>query len=448
MEFNDGPGVALERLLRIIEEAFPIPGRFRSALPGDTAELSRLLTSARPEREGGYLSRPNLLSAYLRYFLPWNVFRLYRLFSFVPGEDEAGFGEADLPGKISLPEGVGPSKGPALSFLGLRGGDAVTDLGSGPLTLPVALWLFRPELRKLDLEFRCVDQSASVLEAGKKLFAALEAAEGRSFWKIRTIHDSVNAPVRGEKAALVTAINVFNEMYQRDDPAFAAEKAARILDRSGSGSILVMEPGVPKSGAFIAALRNVLLEQGKRIAAPCIHEGLCPLSGAVGESRRGTGARFPESGRSGSRIVGSRAKAKWCHFAFDTADAPVELHRLSAAAGIPKERAVFSFLLADKIGTGKLRLEAPRAGTSKFLGINPLANQSTVRVISDAFPVSGGWGRYGCGENGLVLLKGSRAEVERVAAGIVVEAAKSAEPEFDGKTGALIVNLTERRGLG
>jgi hypothetical protein len=371
----------LERLLRIIEEAFPVPGRFRSALPGDVAELSRLLTSARPEREGGYLSRPNLLSAYLRYFLPWNVFRLYRLFSLVP----------------------------AALFSDLRGGDAVTDLGSGPLTLPVALWLFRPELRKLDLEFRCVDHSASVLEAGKKLFAALEAAEGGSSWKIKTIHDSVNAPVRGEKAALVTAVNIFNELYQRDDPASAAEKAARILDRSG-GSILVMEPGIPRSGAFTAALRDALLERGKRIAAPCTHEGSCPLPGDRAR-----------------RDDGSRGKAKWCHFAFDTTEAPAELHRLSAAAGIPKERAVLSFLLAGKTGSG---------------------SGSTVRVISDAFPVPGGWGRYGCGENGLVLLRGSKAEVERTAAGAVVDAAKSADTETDGKTGASIINLTDGRELG
>jgi hypothetical protein len=426
MKFDAAPGAVLERLLQIIEEAFPVPGRFRSALPGDVAELSRLLTSARPEREGGYLSRPNLLSAYLRYFLPWNVFRLYRLFSLVSGGDKTGSEGETGPGKAA-----DPSANPAASFLGLRGGDAVTDLGSGPLTLPVALWLFRPELRKLDLEFRCVDHSASVLEAGKKLFAALEAAE-KGTWRIKTIHDSVNAPVRGEKAALVTAVNVFNELYQRDDPAFAAEKAARILDRSGGGSILVMEPGVPKSGAFIAALRDALLERGKKIVAPCTHEGPCPLPGVAGQPRGGTGAGFL---RPGGRDAGSRGKAKWCHFAFDTAEAPAELHRLSAAAGIPKERAVFSFLLAGK---AESRLEAPpRAGAG---GTDSLANQSMARVISDAFPVPGGWGRYGCGENGLVLLKGSRAEVERAAAGTVVEAVQNAQAEFDGKTGALIVH--------
>ena len=378
------PGAVLESLLRVIEKTFPVPGRFRSGLPRDVAELSRLLTSARPDREGGYLGRPNLLSAYLRYFLPWNVFRLYRLLSLVSGP-----------------------------FPGLTGGDAVTDLGSGPLTLPVALWLFRPELRKIDLEFRCVDHTGSVLEAGRKLFAALKAAESGSFrsaWKIRTIRDSINAPVRGEKAALVTAVNVFNEMYQRDDPASAAEKAAGILDRSAGGSILVMEPGIPKSGAFIAALRDALLERGKKIAAPCTHEGPCPLPGV-----------YERPGEHGRKNVGpGRGNAKWCHFAFDTAEAPAELHGLSAAAGIPKERATLSFLLAGKAGS----VDHPK-----------------IRVISDVFPVPGGWGRYGCGEKGLILLRGSKPEIERITPGTAMEYEENGHAEFDAKTGALIVNV-------
>jgi hypothetical protein len=431
------PGTVLERLLRVIEKTFPIPGRFRSSLPGDVAELSRLLTSARPDREGGYLGRPNLLSAYLRYFLPWNVFRLYRLFSLVSGLDKT----------LSEETLSGSSAGP---FLGLTGGDAITDIGSGPLTLPVALWLFRPELRKLNLEFRCVDHTGSTLEAGRKLFAALEAAESGSSWKIRTIRDSVNAPVRGEKAALVTAVNVFNEMCRRDTPASAAEKAVKILERlcSDRGSILVMEPGVPKSGAFIAALRDCLLERGKKIAAPCTHEGSCPLPGIYGGQFRGkTGPGFPKPERFGVQDASGRGKAKWCHFAFDTAEAPAELHRLSAAAGIPKERAVFSFLLAGKAGPG---------------------DRGKIRVISDAFPVPGGWGRYGCGrrkttggyqaaghgsdyeaggrrEKGLILIRGSKDEIERMAPGAVVEYEENGQAEFDAKTGALIANL---RGLG
>ncbi|MDR2073094.1 MAG: rRNA methyltransferase [Spirochaetaceae bacterium] len=409
----------LQGLLRVIEETFPMPGRFRSRLPGDVAELSRLLTGSRSGREGGYLNRPNLLSAYLRYFLPWNIFRLHRLFSFtaVDGPTAAGLSAGALP-------------------LGLADGDAVTDLGSGPLTLPVALWLYRPELRERRLEFRCVDSAGSALEAGKKLLAALTGGGGA--WKIRTIHDSLDAPVRGKKAALVTALNVFNELSRFGDPgttALAAKKAAGLLERScaGGGTILVMEPGVPGSGAFIAALRRILLEGGKWIAAPCTHGEPCPLPGlSEGGPRKRMDPEVsfrPSGGPAPAGPAASRGKAKWCHFAFDTAEAPAELQRLSVLAGLPKERAVFSFLAAAA-GPAGAAADVTRSAVSS-------PDRIGVRIVSDPFPLPGlsaalkektlkenapkgndeAWGRYGCSERGLVLVAGSRKEMERAGPG-------------------------------
>ena len=97
----------LDRLPGLIDKVFPLPERFRVGLPRDVAELSRLLTSGRPERGASYLGKPALLSAYLRYFLPWNIYRLSRLFTSLPLE--------------------------------LKPHDAVNDLGAGPLTLAAAL---------------------------------------------------------------------------------------------------------------------------------------------------------------------------------------------------------------------------------------------------------------------------------------------------------------------
>jgi hypothetical protein len=392
---GEQPCGGLEKLLRVIEEAFPVPGRFRSRLPEDVAELSRLLTSGRFQRGNGYLSRPNLLSAYLRFFLPWNVFRLHRLFSFAAGN------------------------GGAASLFGLTGGGVITDIGCGPLTLPVSLWLLRPELRKLDLEFRCIDHSAPALEAGKKLLTALARTEGGITWKIRTIHDSIDAPVRGGKAAFVTAINVFNEMYRDGGPALWAKKAAGVLERlcSAGGSILVMEPGIPQSGAFIAALREVLLEKGRKIAAPCIHGAPCPMPGMYGEHSR----QAAEDGPPFSSRRPGRGRSKWCHFAFDTAGAPAELHRLSSAAGIPKERAVFSFLLASQTG-----------------GVCPETGGRRVLVISDPFSVGKAQGRYCCSEKGLVLVTGSRGEMEAAAPGTLLEPVFKADEMRDPKTGAIV----------
>lgn len=365
----------LGRLLETIDASFPVPSRYRADLPRDVAMLSRALTSARSEREGGYLGKPAELSAYLRYFLPWNVFRLSRL---IPSLD-----------------------------IQLKDGDAVTDLGSGPLTVPVALFLARPDLREKRLEFRCLDRTGKVLEAGSTLFEKLRAGTGCG-WRIRTIRGSLGARIEGPKAALVTAANVLNELFwdDRHPAAEQAERKAAFLSALArdDGRILIVEPGIPRSGEFVSALRDAFIGLGRNPLSPCPHAGSCPLPGG----RRG---------------------AKWCHFAFDTDEAPDRLHRLSAAAGIPKERATLSFLLAG--GTADAR-PAPET-----------RDRIDVRVVSDSFPLPGSrFGRYGCCAEGLALTAGDAGRIAAAAAGSLLSfPAPGAASRRDEKSGALVFPL-------
>ncbi|GHV91083.1 hypothetical protein AGMMS50268_15860 [Spirochaetia bacterium] len=377
----------LENVLPLIEKTFPIPSRFKQGLPGDVAELSRLLTSGRGDRGESYLGKPPLLSAYLRYFLPWNLYRLCRL---LPSLD-----------------------------LHLAAGDAITDLGSGPLTLPAALWLSRPELRSLPLEFRCIDRTGAVMEAGKKLFAALVGVESK--WTIKTIKADIrkDLEVRGNRAALVTAVNVFNELLGHiphtavDALHREANEYARLLTRlaGDTGRILVMEPGVPRSGEFISALRTSLSDAGRPPLSPCPHANACPLPGGL--------------------------HAKWCHFNFDTIDAPEALHKLSAAAGIPKERAVLSFLFAGPAGSGKPAEEIIHADTGTKTATPPTG--LPVRVISDAFPVPPGqYGRYGCSGKGLILATGNQQVVEKLPSGALVNMTLKGKEKTDPRSGAIV----------
>jgi ribosomal protein RSM22 (predicted rRNA methylase) len=305
-----GLGAEMGRLLETIDAAFPIPSRHRAELPRDVASLSRALTSARSDREGGYLGKPAELSAYLRYFLPWNVFRLSRL---LPSLD-----------------------------IGLKDGDAVTDLGSGPLTVPIALYLSRPDLRDRRLEFRCLDRTGKVLDAGASLFEKLRAGAGCA-WKIRKIKGSLGTRIDGPKAALVTAANVLNELFwdDRHPAAEQAERKAAFLSALArdDGRILIVEPGIPRSGEFVSALRDSFIGLGRNPLSPCPHAEACPLPGG----RRG---------------------AKWCHFAFDTDEAPERLHRLSAAAG--------SFVAGQEIQRRSARPSASCwPGKSALPGIRP-----------------------------------------------------------------------------
>jgi hypothetical protein len=411
---------ALEGFLRLIDRTFPLPRRRAGSLPRDIAELSRLFTGARGERTVTYLGKPAFLSAYLRYFLPWNLYRLCRL----------------LPGLV----------------LPLEDGDAVTDLGSGPLSLALALWISRPDLRGLRLEFRCIDHTATVMRAGKKLFEAL--AGGDCPWILRLERNSLGgragkAPIvwkgpsaeekqpagkdarRQEKPArLVTAVNVFTELGQNIPAADGgglkrfAEKSFKTLTSylADTGYLLAVEPGNPQGGAFIAGLRGALIESGGSVLAPCPHAQPCPFPGGKAPRRE--------------RRTEGRGKGKWCHFAFSTEEAPAALRTLSSRAGLPKERAALSFLFA---GLGGQEGPEPEALTGGL----------RLRVISDAFPLpaAGGapaardarFGRYCCSEQGMALLTGKRSALEKAESGALFKAACTGAR--DPKTGAVIAEI-------
>jgi ribosomal protein RSM22 (predicted rRNA methylase) len=258
--------------------------------------------------------------------------------------------------------------------LKLKNGDVILDLGSGPLSFALALWFSRPELRELPLEFFCIDQTPAVLEAGRKIFNAITSPPGTADkikWKIKTLrgelgrngHILINRKIthpekicNGKLAALVCAVNVYNEIFWELSPADIdglrnlAEQNSRLFGSCGKdGSVLIVEPGIPRSGAFISGLRSALIEQGFDIVSPCTHNERCS---------------FPGEGK---------GKPKWCHFSFNTDDAPAMLHKLSNAAGIPKERAVMSFLFAQN--------------SSRIIAQKKSGNPIQVRIISDSFPV-------------------------------------------------------------
>jgi hypothetical protein len=123
-------------------------------------------------------------------------------------------------------------------------------------------------------------------------------------------------------------------------------------------------------------------------------------------------------------MKGGRRGQKWCHFNIDTDGAPAPLHKLSAAAALPKEKVTLSFLFVSKKGT-------PRKGRPGILD---------VRVLSDAFPLPGGMtGRYACCEKGLLLLRGGLTESYR--GGTFFQADLPDKIVRDAKSGALVLTL-------
>lgn len=459
----------LDRYGELLRRALPLKAAHFRELPRAAADLSRLLTEERRDMNRSYWSGPRALGAYAWYFLPWN---LYRLCWVLPN--------LDLP---------------------LKDNDLVLDLGSGPLTLPQALWIARPDLRALKLTFVCSDTASQPLELGRTLFAALAASEypdpASVPWKIRiaragleqALKEAGRRPGRPDRspgrsndkdatqprgAALILAGNILNELKPpRSVPMdlHARGLAWRMARALAPGArAFFAEPGNRLGGKILSLLRKNALDLGLDALAPCTHREACPML----EPRR----------------------ASWCHFSLDARLAPDWLKELSELAGLAKDRASLSGLLlrrpsdlvrlmpeAEFLETGLEDASdeedgaeslAPRqfakrdaeAGRGPARGMSmPMRDASTpardmptpkrdaskamrdstgtvrARVLSDAFKVPDlkGRCRYACSERGLILLENAERPVE---GGLV--ATRAATPaRRDPKTGALVFVLKQ-----
>lgn len=399
---------------QIAQSAMPANSKQLVIIPKIIRELSHQMTDDRGSRRLGYMNEKTFLSAYVRYFMWWNLVRLARLFA-------------------------------NLDFCFLSDGDVCLDIGSGPLTLPCALWLARPDLRQKKLVWYVMDISQGALSVGEEIFLALAAKTGGEPWKIVRVKGELGTAVK-EKARFVTCANMFNELLQSrggEPPDYLAKKYSQALFKyldfenggvanegrtgnargaanewragnargavnegraksvRGGPALLLVEPGVPKSARFVSLMRDAFIRRGLVALAPCPHQQSCPMDGR----RAGQGG----------------ANGKWCNFAFETDDAPKKLLALSASAGIPKERAVLSFVLA---GAARESYASPKSG-----GLLRVASD-IIRLPPDGEGQKPRVGHYACSEQGLVLAlsKGGK----RVYSGDLLEV----ENDFTPKSGA------------
>ena len=362
----------------IIQGVRPLNSRQLQQLPEHIRNLSHQLTDDRASRRLGYMNDNIQLSSYVRYYTWWNLVRLTRLFA-------------------NLPDSVFPTSE-----------TTCLDLGSGPLTVVTALWLARPELRKLCLTWYCLDVSANSMALGEDIFLSI-AAKAKAAdpsiepWKIIRVKGPFGTPIK-QKAGFLTCANMFNELDQASDmpPEFQTKKYYEQLTRytEKDAGIILVEPGVPKAARTLSLLRSRYIKDGRTIAAPCPHAEECPMSGF-------------------KAYTGS--KNKWCNFAFSTDDAPARLQKLSVAAKLPKERATLSFMavenprwLSSPKGVSKPPLKETPLNNGGFDTANASASAysttvstggSAIRITSDKLRLPNYMcGYYGCSQYGLVLV--------------------------------------------
>ncbi|NLJ46590.1 MAG: hypothetical protein GX430_08515 [Treponema sp.] len=394
----------LSAFLAAVAETFPVQESRRTYLKEDVLKLWRDLTSERSLRFADYLGRPSALAAYVRYFMAWNVVRLVPVLAGLP---------------LDLPEGA-----------------AVLDIGSGPLTLPIALWIARPDLRNRGLRIRCTDRVRKPMESGAALLDALRLKTGGPVlgdgaWKVEPRHAVFPDTGGPGKADVVCSANAFTEFFwsasARRDSNLGERAAVLLSDLAAAckpgGLLFIAEPGEPRSGAMLSALREAALLSGLRVESPCPHARACPMPGAFG----GLGDRRDGKARSALPPVHSpkwRPKMPWCHFPVPLDSAPSALTRFSEEVGLPKERLTVSWMALRKPG------EAEKPTPERQKG--PLRT----RLVSDPIRLPGGWdGRYACSDLGYTLVVGAAA---REGAGSLLDLDRPSKVLRDEKSGAVI----------
>lgn len=373
----------LDNFDSVIQDVSPLNSKQLQQLPDFVRELSHQLTDERSKRHLGYMNQTIYLSAYTRYFMWWNLYRLISLFS--------GF--------------------PKAAFDSLKDGDYCFDLGSGPLTVPIAMWLACPELRTKKLTWYCVDSSQTALSLGEELYLSIASktlTENTEPWKIIRIKDEVGCEIRNP-VSFFTCANMFNELYwnaTKPLEEITKKYTTMILSYLKEDSLcFIAEPGIPRASRFITLTRDALQRKGFSIISPCSHKNNCPMDGRKG--------------------------GKWCHFILDTENAPKKLHALSAKAGIPKERAAISFVFAE-------RKQVSSEKTEKV-------NTDLIRVISDPIRLPGrGFGRYACSKLGLTLVLNTPISI--ISGSLIKRNLDNDRTHYqiDAKTNAVIVTMESK----
>ena len=396
----------IEEFDQIVASVRNLSGKQKVTLYTTIKNLSHQLTDDRSSRRLGYMNEAPYISAYISYFMWWNLVRLTRLFANLPDSSFDSLLKSEKP--VAL------------------------DIGSGTLTVVIALWLARPELRAKNISWYCMDLSQTALAAGEEVYLAIAAKtlrqENQSSdkeqkevlpWNIIRVKGAFGTSIK-EKADFITCANVFNEILQRNEMPtdFLAKKYTKnLLDylkkgenspESSSQSLLLVEPGDPHSARFISLMRDALIRENFSPLAPCPHTFECPMAG------RTKGKNSDDSGRN----------SKWCNFAFDTEDAPKNLLKISEKAGLPKDRAGLSFIFSSN---------AKR---------NPSQKDFSIRIASDfiRLPDLHKSAYYACSSKGL-LLAVDQSHLQPKNGELIQIKMPEDLSERDQKSGAIIVRI-------
>jgi ribosomal protein RSM22 (predicted rRNA methylase) len=141
---------------------------------------------------------------------------------------------------------------------------SLLDVGAGPGT---ATWAAAEAFSSLT-DFALLDANSALRTLALDLFRDSSRLSG-----IQYTHREARATLAdSEPADLVVASYMIGEIADAERTALAELMWAKTRD-----TLLIVEPGTPAGYARILALRAQLIASGAHVAAPCPHDGNCPL---------------------------------------------------------------------------------------------------------------------------------------------------------------------------
>ena len=259
----------------------------------------------------------------------------------------------------------------------------VLDLGSGPGPMAFAA------LDAGAAEVTAADRSAPALALARALAAEAEEPLATRAW------DGGAALPEGQ-FDVITLGHVLNELGR--GPAASSERAA-LLERAAAqvragGSLVVLEPALRDTSRELLQVRDLLVQRGFAVRAPCLWRGPCPALVKASD---------------------------WCHAERSWSPPPL-LDALAREAGLHKEALKMSYLVL-----------APRGEA----WVEPPARR-LFRIVSEPLEGKGRQRYMGCGPEGRIGL--ALQEKHRTAANEVffslrrgdVVAVEGTEPRGDG----------------
>jgi ribosomal protein RSM22 (predicted rRNA methylase) len=141
---------------------------------------------------------------------------------------------------------------------------SLLDIGAGPGT---ASWAAAEAFSSLT-SFTLIDANNALRALALGLFQDSSRLSG-----VQYSHREARAALADAQTTdLVVASYMIGEMDEAEQRALAGLMWAKTRD-----TLLVVEPGTPSGYARIIALRQQLIADGAHVAAPCPHDGRCPL---------------------------------------------------------------------------------------------------------------------------------------------------------------------------